>query len=127
MTIDRVNLRKLVEASRDISTVCLFCGSQGPTCKATCQADNVLALLDELEAVEMRVITPVCEVCFTGSWAPCEEGTPNAVNDPRGNGWMVCQMCASYDELLRLRETAISYENSKAQDNIDSAQKTDSA
>jgi hypothetical protein len=36
---------------------------------------------------------PVCDVCFTSSWQPCEEGTPNAVQDDLTGGWMVCECC----------------------------------
>src|SRR3990167_1358997 len=42
-----------------------------------------------------------CGVCFTSAYAPCEEGTPNAVRDPSiPDGWMVCQMCACHEQLL---------------------------
>ena len=41
-----------------------------------------------------------CEVCFTSSFAPCPEGTPNAVRDPKiTDGWMVCQMCDCHEQL----------------------------
>jgi len=36
---------------------------------------------------------PVCDKCWTSSWRPCVEGTPNAVNDELMGGWMVCECC----------------------------------
>jgi len=48
------------------------------------------SMAPDLRAVleEWRARMQVCEVCFTSSWAPCPEGTPDAV--PDGQGWMVC-------------------------------------
>ena len=36
----------------------------------------------------------ICEVCWTSSWQPCEEGTKDAVRDNMTGGWMVCAHCA---------------------------------
>ena len=42
---------------------------------------------------KMVNITTVCEVCFTSSWQPCDEGTASAVKDDSTDGWMVCECC----------------------------------
>ena len=46
----------------------------------------------------------ICDVCFTSSWNPCEEGyTKFAVSDGKG-GFMVCGYCElqrAYEEVLR--------------------------
>src|SRR5687767_3770540 len=43
-----------------------------------------------------------CDVCFTSSFSPCEEGTPNAIPDVmRPGGFMVCDHCqlfAAYEK-----------------------------
>jgi hypothetical protein len=52
----------------------------------------------------------VCDVCWTSSWQPCEENTPNAVKD--GNGWMVCGYCKleeAYRKLLKYTARANAY------------------
>lgn len=36
---------------------------------------------------------PICSVCFTSSWQPCEEDAPEAVKDDSTGGWMVCECC----------------------------------
>ena len=41
----------------------------------------------------------VCDICWTASWAPCEEGTHGALKDPQG-GWMICQCCSLHEALL---------------------------
>ena len=39
----------------------------------------------------------ICEVCWTSSWQPCEEGTKDAVPDKITGGWMVCGHCVLQD------------------------------
>ena len=41
----------------------------------------------------------VCDVCWTDSWQPCEQGTPNAIPDPSVvGGWMICEYCQLYEK-----------------------------
>lgn len=44
----------------------------------------------------------ICEVCFTSSWQPCPEGTPDAVEDGNG-GFMICWCCRLEAENERLQ------------------------
>lgn len=53
------------------------------------------------------MIDTVCEVCWTASWQPCEEGAKNAVLDETTGGWMQCGFCvlfAGYAALTKALE-----------------------
>lgn len=45
----------------------------------------------------------ICGVCFTDSWQPCPEGTPEAIKDDNG-GFMVCGYCRLEEALGSCRE-----------------------
>ena len=34
-----------------------------------------------------------CDVCWTSSWTPCPEGTPNAQKVMGKEAWVICTMC----------------------------------
>ena len=44
---------------------------------------------------------PICGVCWSTSWAPCEPGTRDAIPDPGTGGWMVCQLCIAEAQIKR--------------------------
>jgi hypothetical protein len=46
---------------------------------------------------------PVCEVCWSSSWQPCEERTQNAVPDKSTGGWMICGFCNEIEHANNLR------------------------
>lgn len=54
---------------------------------------------------ELPVLDPICGVCWTSSWQPCPEETPNAVKDDVTGGWMVCGMCVQteYANMLKTK------------------------
>jgi len=47
-----------------------------------------------------------CEVCWTVSWTPCKEDTPNAVTCAVPRVWVVCQMCEANGRVKKLTERA---------------------
>lgn len=65
------------------------------------------ALVNDRDTLRLRLKGVACEVCWASAWAPCENGTPDAVRDPHNeNSWMVCQLCFSDSEARRWRTDA---------------------
>lgn len=71
------------------------------------EQDQRISSLEE----RLRLNPIACGVCWTGSWAPCEEGIANAVRDPQNEAaWMVCQMCSRDNDNRSLRQRIASLE-----------------
>lgn len=85
-----LSLEGLEEAIRKCSTI----GDRRCDREITCNAEDLFILLRK---------PPVCDVCWTSSWEPCEEGTSNAVKDPMTGGWMICGFCNENDIANNLR------------------------
>lgn len=47
----------------------------------------------------------ICEICWTASWQPCEEGAKDAVPDTTTGGWMQCGFCVLQEAYVALRRT----------------------
>lgn len=73
------------------------------------QATQIRGLQMALREVDAATKLGVCPACWTSSWAPCEENTPEAVKDPHSEtgGWMVCQYCAAMENCLKLDQVRL--------------------
>jgi hypothetical protein len=78
-------------------------------CHILLERDDALAALEqaerELEQARLRTPGRFCDACWTSSFSPCPEGTPNAIPDPDRSGqWIVCDHCQLHRELEQERE-----------------------
>lgn len=48
-----------------------------------------------------RPMTNACNICWTSSWAPCEEGAEEAIQ--LNGDWVICQMCQAERWLVDVR------------------------
>lgn len=66
---------------------------------------------------QLSLMPFVCGACWTSSFAPCEEGTPDAEPDPNSDGWIVCQQCqvVGWNHALRERVEELERERDEAE------------
>lgn len=92
--------------------LCTYCDSQfhghkrRVVCKLCAELSTLTTQNAELaqrleEAIKrIRLITNICEVCWTNSFEPCDKNEKDAVAIPtvEGDGFMHCTMCKLKDE-----------------------------
>lgn len=67
-------------------------------------AARMRIVMDEHDAIRLRSLS-FCHVCWTSSYAPCEQEFTGAVPAGKEGGWMYCKMCHAEEEIRSLRES----------------------
>lgn len=70
------------------------------------KTQKVVAVIDAQRALDQAIkllnkYPDFCDVCWTSSWAPVPESTPNAQKIKDKDEYVICQMCEAEKKLCK--------------------------